>query len=253
VQQILTRLDPEIAAADVKRILNASSNARAETGFVGNVGEKNQGKADGDSLENVVNALGSYLGVDTHPEWVELKGNLDGGSWANIEGQGRFTGRSDLQMNLSLIAQHPNFRNVVGNVVVANAASTVAETAKTDFGALVALETLSPFFFKSLSDEGSEARLAELWTSAWPDELAAWNADKAERAQGRNAITYTDNWIFRSLGYVVGYQPEKCPECTGSHGPIQYRLCRRRKLDDCCSALGWHWRERAGKQGDVRG
>jgi pimeloyl-ACP methyl ester carboxylesterase len=63
VQNALAQLDPKLSAATFKTIATAGSNTKVETGFAAAVGPDNQGKADGDTLEAMVNALGTYLGI----------------------------------------------------------------------------------------------------------------------------------------------------------------------------------------------
>ena len=81
VQDTLAKLDPNVQAATFSAILEAASNAKAETGFVNNVGANNQGKTDGDTLEKVVNALSKIFSVPGEP----LVGKLEGNTWANVQ------------------------------------------------------------------------------------------------------------------------------------------------------------------------
>ena len=150
----------------------------------------------GDTLEKLVNSLGAYLGVDKASGWSELKGNLTGGTWAEVKSVDGYTGRADLHKNLDLIAQDPDYQDLIGKVTVQAASAELNQQAQSDFGALVALQMLSPFVFKANAvAAGSQGLLNDLWGSAWSDEYTLWQEDKTARTEGKPALNYTDMWL----------------------------------------------------------
>jgi hypothetical protein len=195
VQNLLSQLKPTTTDAALKGILKSGSNAKADTGFTTDVGANNQGLADGDTLENIVNALGTYLGLDkvAGNGWTKLKGNSTGGTWAQTTGTDDYTSRTELQKNLDIIAKDTaTFEKLKGKATVGLATSALAGTAKTDFGAFLALNALSPFVL-STSDAGALAALK----AANPSRNTAWQADSNART-GTNgaALNYSDNWYL---------------------------------------------------------
>ena len=198
VQNALVQLDPGASQATLAAVLRASANHKAKS----NVGE--QGTVDGDTLENLVNTLGAYLGVDATAEgWVKLKGNLVGGTWAEVNSVGDYTGRAALHKNLELIAKDPDYQDLMGKVTLQAATAGLAQDAKSDFGALVALQTLSPFVLKAKAGvAGSQGSLDELWADAWSDEYTLWQADKTARLAGQAAPNYTDTWLADRANFL---------------------------------------------------
>ncbi|WP_411878273.1 calcium-binding protein [Polaromonas sp. YR568] len=191
VQNALAQLDPAANQDTLNAILRASANHRAISAA------GTQGVVDGDTLENLVNALGAYLGVDKIGDgWIKLKGNLAGGTWANIDDANGYTGRDSLHKNLNLIAQDPDYQDLMGKVTIEAGTSGFADRAKKDFGILIALQTLSPFLLKA-KDAAGQTTLNELWDDAWGDEYALWQTDKAawDVKSTLGIRTYTDTWL----------------------------------------------------------
>jgi Ca2+-binding RTX toxin-like protein len=196
VQNTLAQLDKTVSASTLSAIMLASANDRASSA------SGTQGKSDGNSLENILNALGKILGVDSTDGWVKLKGDLNGATWAitdyqaaGIANPNGYTTRTDLHKNLDLIAKDPDYQALLGNVKIAASTSSLATSAKTDFSALVSLLTLSPFVITASTDDG-KTYLSNLWDGSWSSQYTDWTADKNARLYGdtTKVFRYSDNW-----------------------------------------------------------
>ncbi len=85
VQELFGKLDPNVTVSGMNGILTLGSGLKkSET-----IGT--QGKAEGDALEMVLNALGDML--LGRGSFTRLKGNPDGNTWAKIGDENGYTGR----------------------------------------------------------------------------------------------------------------------------------------------------------------
>lgn len=166
VQNTLAQLDPALDAAKIKSIFNSASNATVETGFVGSVGTNNQGKADGDTLERVLNALADMLGLG----WAgagRLKGNLDGNTWALTNDVAGYSGRTKFYEKLKAITDTSTYKSMLGKATIVPVSQ--AADARTNFGSFLALKVLSPFAIQTNDGtviaklKQSNEGLAQLW------------------------------------------------------------------------------------------
>ena len=191
VQATLQRLDNSL---DPKALFQAATNLDGDVDLSFGT---DQGHAEGNLLENVVNWMGSMLGFKPSKtpgdktDWEALKGNPNGGTWFEIDDKDGYTGRSTLHQNLSLLAENAAYKALMGKVTFSLATSNLATTAKTDFGAFLALSALSPVVI-STSDAGALAALK----TANANLSAAWTADKNARQYGdtTKVFDYSDNW-----------------------------------------------------------
>ena len=190
VQNIFVQLDNGLNLTTLNALLSAASNTKQAV----NVVLDRQGLAEGDTLENVVNSLGTYLGADVHPEWTHLKGNPHGGTWAEPNDQDGYTGRTALQKNLAIIASDPDYQALMGKVVVEAASAGLAGRASNDFGALITLLTLSPFVLKA-NNENDRGKLDALWEGAWGEQYSAWQSDRDLRSTDQPVANYTRSYL----------------------------------------------------------
>lgn len=190
VQDALARLDPNFTSAKFVPLLQAASNGKTSSLLPTNL----QGIADGDALENLVEALARVLGISIDP----LKGNPNGNTWFEIGAKDGYTGRDALHAALKKITGDDLFKNIQGNTVVEAVSANIATQAKARVGFedIAALESLSPFKITAASEAGKAALVAEVWSStAWNARYQAWLSDKAALAAGGEADAYTDTWI----------------------------------------------------------
>lgn len=126
VQAAFAKLCPTLAPKDMNTILQACSDKQADNV---NLGPGNQGKCEGDVLENLVDALGKMLGQDKDPKWETMKPSLEGNTWWK-EGE-----RENLHFNLKLITDFIDNKSLSGKVTVAlaDANQNLKTTARTDF------------------------------------------------------------------------------------------------------------------------
>ncbi|UOD30684.1 putative Ig domain-containing protein [Massilia violaceinigra] len=174
VQSALLRLaavpEKELAATMINSILLASSNLiKQDGGFNGS----GQGLAEGDVLENVVNALaGMFLGPEKSRQLVA---SADGNTWAKPAFDGKneagYTGRDRFYEVLYAITESAGYKNLVNKMHISGAKTSYAD-AKEDFGALLSVVYLAPFTLNI----GTEKALAELQKTN-PLLAEKWNKD----------------------------------------------------------------------------
>ena len=134
----------EAATSLLNGILQRAPNLASESNAA-------QGKAEGDVLENVVNALGATL---IGSPYTRIKGSPDGNSWANLDGTGEYAGRTQFFNTLATIQKSPAYLAIAGKAQIA-AAPTDGLLAKTDFSALLSLCNITPFALKGDSTEAT--------------------------------------------------------------------------------------------------
>ncbi|WP_247419400.1 hemolysin-type protein [Ralstonia pseudosolanacearum] len=174
VQDLLTRLDPTLTQTALNSIFAAASNAHAEAK------SGTQGRAEGDVLENTISSLAQMLGIKLTP----MSPSMEGGTWANKDKREIFHG------NIKAINDNSNFGNLAGKILIRQGSLDLRAAARNDFGAIAALETLSPFWISANSAEAKPA-VEAVWANAYGDRFAAWQED---RTSGKQA-TFTDMWI----------------------------------------------------------
>ncbi|WP_395059704.1 calcium-binding protein [Polaromonas sp.] len=126
------------------------------------------------SLENLVNATESFLG---------LSRSLLPASNAGRDALHSAMGRLGTALDGPLLAS-------LGNLLVRASSADLRAAARNDFSALVALQDLSPIWISGKT-AAADATLATLWQSKHAADYAAWQADKTTA----NAETFTDQWI----------------------------------------------------------
>lgn len=177
------------AAAIINQILIEASWRKAENGakFIGDY----QGKAEGDVLENVVNALADLI-LGPQPKTNRIYGNPDGNTWASVPDIGTYSGRDSFYKKLQTILGSDQYRQLAGSLTLASSAQNLAERARQDFGAFAALYTLSPFVF-STSDGTLEKYIGNAWSSLYTD----WAKDNVTLESEVSQKTYkiSSEWI----------------------------------------------------------
>ncbi|WP_272947467.1 calcium-binding protein, partial [Variovorax sp. JS1663] len=189
VQDTLARLDPTFSTAKFVPLMKAATNAIGESDIIG----WGQGKAEGDALDNIVNALARTLKVDIIP----LKGDTRGNTWFEVDSKDGYSGRSEFHNALASIVNSDEFKAIQGDVVISAVGGNLGTQAqaRTGFEDIVALETLSPFKLTAASDAG-KAKLKGLWEdSEWSDQYQAWLDDKEALQSGGAASNYSNAWM----------------------------------------------------------
>ena len=111
-------------------------------------------------------------------------------------GYGHAASRATFHTNLKALTDSASFQLLVGKlqVVPLTSQSSLAATAKMDFGEFMALKTLSPFALKPKGGvEDAAETLNGVWIGVHPDAYIDWTADTAARLAGTET-TFTDNW-----------------------------------------------------------
>jgi len=97
VMSTLAELDPTLTQDAMERILRSVSNAKASSLLF------TQGRAEGDTLEHLLAALGDLTEARADPAWKRLSPNLSGNSWWQLEDGIANTGRNTFHSNLRLV------------------------------------------------------------------------------------------------------------------------------------------------------
>ena len=181
IQDTFAQLIPSAKQSDIELIHQAASNVKASSTLF------SQGKAEGDVLENVLNALSRvFLGLTS----TRTIGNLTGGTWARIDERNVF------HANLKVLRSAPAFTASIGRLTMIPTAgsSSLAKDARLDFASFLSLLNLAPFVLKAASAADSvivEAALAMNWGSLSTE----WRSDKDAVAAGQQPERYTDVWL----------------------------------------------------------
>lgn len=126
------------------------------------------------SLENLVNATESFLG---------LSKSVLPASNAGRDSLHAAVGRLGTALDGPLSAS-------LGSLLVRASSADLRVAARNDFSALVALQDLSPIWISGKT-AAADATLATFWQSTRATDYAAWEADKTTV----NPETFTDQWI----------------------------------------------------------
>ncbi|MGK6306992.1 calcium-binding protein [Variovorax sp. DT-64] len=198
VQNALLQLLPagqrtgDQAAQTLNSILRSASNLRKVDGDA--VFGGSQGRAEGDVLERVLNALADLaLGPASQQR---LKGSPDGNTWHKVEDPAGYSGRDKFYSVLQQIQGSDLYKKAIaGEVSLTLAASGngLASNAHTDFGAFAALYSLSPFVLSCSTPGALESAVGGAWGSVYAD----WKADKAalEAGAATSELRITDRWL----------------------------------------------------------
>ena len=210
VQNALTQLDPGLKEGTLATLLKAAANNKASST------SGTQGKADGDTLEQVANDLAKLLGV----AGASLKGSLEGNTWALVPGPSGFTGREALQTLLNNIDLKIKADGLAGKFTVYTTHD--AKLAQSDFAALLSL-TLGATFSLRAKSEGDKTLINAKLGASYATELAQFNADQGSRASGNTtALNYTDQYLSdrsAALNWLITADTKNLP--TSDSGSIE--------------------------------
>ncbi|MDK2125821.1 calcium-binding protein, partial [Parachitinimonas caeni] len=189
LQRVLQRLLPsdrqDAAEGMFNQILKEASYLRAAT--VGST----QGRAEGDVLENTLNALAAYL-LGPEAMGKPLKGNPKGGTWAKTETPAGepYSNREDFYKLLDKVTASDGYTRLLGKVALQPTSALSVGDARKDFGNYLALQLLSPF---ALQFGEGEVAIPE----AWKTQYQQWQTDNALIAAGqdRSALNISDEWL----------------------------------------------------------
>ncbi|MBL8422569.1 MAG: hypothetical protein JNK06_03535, partial [Candidatus Accumulibacter phosphatis] len=188
LQNALATLDPLVKTDTLNAILQAASNARS------NSAAGDQGKAEGDVLENVLNSLSRMILGSAAPA---LPARLDGNTWADI------TDRNAFYTNLNALTGGKRFTDLIGKVTVTLPGADLGNAARTDFASLLTLLTLSPVALRATV--GNATAVAETLKAEWDSEYSDWKADgdltPEERADGQG--NYTDRYLVDRAAFLT--------------------------------------------------
>ncbi len=201
VQNALAQLDPTVSQGALSLIMRSASNLIGETVPLG------QGRAEGDALENAIDALRRILFGASVPK---TKANLEGGTWAKIDD------RNNFYTNLETVK---GFKDLDGKVVVAATAgdTSLVSRARTDFASLIALLTLSPVSLRA-KDSGSASQVESKLSAYWAAEYAGWKSDLTVGADQRalGEVAYTDAYLLDRQALLQGIDTRNIRNAAGT-------------------------------------
>ena len=207
----LLQLDNNFTIDTFDKIMPLLSNVEADT----DIANKNQGVAEGDALENLVNHLIKIFNIkindnrliDISPDRLKgLRSDLRGGTWNKVENVVHddkvYHGREALH---SAIKEIENFINTHGlnNAFslesskdalsgdgVTDLDKKLMVRSREDFNFLLALKTLSPFVLSPKENNNSI-----IWKKIQNEMYTKWEEDNAYINNGGIGINFSDNWI----------------------------------------------------------
>ena len=177
VMDVLVRLDPSLQPQRLAALFGAASTSAAKT-----LGSS-QGKAEGDTLESVVDALNLLL-TGSDPRLREQPRLNEGGTWADLKPDSDL--RTRFHQTLKDLKSSPILEALAGKLVIGYPTADHASLARTQFATFLALHALAPFALRAVA--GAEAEVEQVLAHNWASEYADWRTDKdltpAQRAKG---------------------------------------------------------------------
>jgi Ca2+-binding RTX toxin-like protein len=179
-----------------------------------------QGQAEGDVLENVVNALADLV-LGPQIKANRLNGSAEGNTWWQIGDAGAqgtfigadgktYSGREAFYAKLKAITDKPAYTALADKLTLAPISTDVAtlkEAAREDFGAFAALYSLSPFVLRMADGTALDGALqgATPQENPWGAILADWKADKDKVLLGaeRGTLNFSQEWYDDRAEFLV--------------------------------------------------
>lgn len=100
------------------------------------------------------------------------------------------TSRITFHATLAALQANPIFKELTGQLVIRPSSADLRADVRNDFGALIALQDLSPLYISGATAEAN-SQLTEIWQAGRAADHAAWTADKTAATPSH----FTDNWI----------------------------------------------------------
>ncbi|WP_439586362.1 hypothetical protein [Hydrogenophaga sp.] len=167
LQRAMTQLDSGFTLGKFIDLLPRTSNIVPANGA--------NASYEADPLENVLDAMRRML----------LGANVEKTPYKNgASGFGDIGHREGFHENLEALIQSPSFLTLRDRLIFGVSGAELATNARLDFGALIALQTLSPFYLKGTTPD-AQAALTSVLQSGHGIDYLAWQADK-------NAVLYGD-------------------------------------------------------------
>ncbi|HNG90683.1 MAG TPA: hypothetical protein PK858_10780, partial [Saprospiraceae bacterium] len=243
VQNLLHTLAPTATQSQIEAIFKDASNLQKFE-------NSDQGQAEGNVLENVVNALGDLL-LGPAGDWTRLKGNPNGGTWADKTGSNGYTGREDFYNALQKVSDKIDGASLAGQFTLAPSGRSLKDSARDDFAAFAALYNLSPFVLKPAPGTDAAA-LENAVKAAWGDTYTQWAADKALSDEQRSAgrATLSEQWLAdRALFLDATVQANAANSTVVSLHGISAESATLLNLADTTSATALNMRFSAPESG----
>jgi len=98
--------------------------------------------------------------------------------------------RMTFQATLTALQDNQIFKDLTGKLRIEPTSQSLASRARSDFGALIALQDLSAVYISGTT-AAAQAQLAEIWQAGRANDYAAWLADKSAATPG----SFTDQWL----------------------------------------------------------
>jgi len=185
LQDAIATLAPNAQLSTLSNIFKSASNSRAKSG----VGPGNQGDAEGDTLERVVDALTKLL-VNPNAAPIDASAQMIGGTWSDLAYRNTFAAA------IQTVTTSAAYLALVGKVTIDPSDLALAASARNNFSSLATLIALSPFALKA-ADSAGQTLLDQQMQAIWGSVYTTWQTDKtmsqADIQSGRQG--YTDRWL----------------------------------------------------------
>jgi Ca2+-binding RTX toxin-like protein len=187
VQNTLVSLDSKQTKDSLVAILKAASNSKVLTDT------PTQGKADGDTLENVVNDLARIFGQS-----ATLVGKNEGGTWANL------TDRNKLHDQLKTVENFIKTKELAGKFTLTASVSSALTDIRKDFSSLLGLISGARFGIKAKEGSLDAVNSALGSIQGYNAEFNAFSQDKAliDQKGDLSKLNYTDNYLNDRSAYL---------------------------------------------------
>jgi VCBS repeat-containing protein len=212
--QVMQRLDASLTLRQASSLFDRASHLKKNTGLLGNDGIDNQGLADGDSLENVVNDLSALFNLSPG-----LKGNPNGGTWFVIESTNGYTGRGAFHLAIAAIESNPTFKALEGAVRFET--QHEVSLARKDFAAFISLTIGARFSMRSKS-AADHAAVEQALSTLYAPVYANFQEDRALVEQGKPPKHYSTQYLRDRSAYLNSLSSankDNAPENEGVISP----------------------------------
>ena len=127
------------------------------------------------------------------------------------------TSRVTYHATLAALQNNPIFKDLAGQLNIKLASSDVRAATRKDFGALIALQDLSPLYIGGKTP-AANTQLAEIWQIARATDYAAWQADKSMSLADRQLGKETACSPIQNVKAIKKALPGVSASCVRARG-----------------------------------
>ena len=173
VEKMLSQLDKSLDVENITGFFRAASNKEAKS----TIGD--QGKAEGDVLENIVKSIAKVFNVEIEA----MAGKLEGNTWADSHD------RAVLHGNIQKLMESPAFKALQGKIKFTSSHNSF--DARNNFLAFLSLKEGASFSMNLTEEAVPES----LKTGNFEDLYQAWQSDKTLVAERKPSRNFTETYL----------------------------------------------------------